>query len=162
MYSVKHDTVNGELILKNANHLIGTVSYFYRKEDKNLELTRMFINFDYRNKNYSSILIKEMITYALKIGARCITANIDPELEDCYNSIIREQGFETDIDSSPIDLDDDERDILIEKAKKLRETRKKILEHLFQKFGFTKWNESKNNLRIRDPEYSTQWLILRL
>lgn len=162
MYSVKHDTANDKLILKNSNHFIGSVSYFYRKEEKNLELTRMFINFDYRNKKYSTILIKEIIAYAHKIGAKYITANIDPELEDCYNSIIREYDFETDIDSSPIGLDDDEREILIEKAKKLRETRKKILEHLFEKFGFMKWDESKNNLWIRDPEYNTQWLILRL
>ena len=116
MYSVKHDTANDKLILKNSNHFIGSVSYFYRKEEKNLELTRMFINFDYRNKKYSTILIKEIIAYAHKIGAKYITANIDPELEDCYNSIIREYDFETDIDSSPIGLDDVEREILFDKA----------------------------------------------
>ena len=165
MHSIINDQTNGSLILKIDHEEVGSLTYYYYEKDKNLELTRLFINFAYRKKKYSSLLIKEIIKYAGQIGAKKVTLNIDPELEDCVNTLVREKGTKNDNEENPVssfvDMDDDEIDKLIEKAKKLKEMRKNLLIHLFEKFGFTRWIRTNDNHRKNDFPGS-YWVILRL
>ncbi len=162
MFHVRNDVAKGELTLNKANDIIGFIDYSFRIDEKNLELLRMFVNYDFRSKNYATILLQEIIKYAHKIRAECITLNINPEIEDCYNTLARENGFES-FYSAFIDFDEEERDTFIEKAKKLQENRKNLLMHLFQRFGFTIWNEGIDIDRVvkKKSDPNSQWFILR-
>lgn len=162
MVNVKNDVAKGDLSLRTGNEIIGFITYTYRADEQTLELLRMFINFEYRHKKYASILIREIITYAQKIEAKFITLNIDPELDDCYYTITREKGFESNYDNVLIDMEEDERDKFLEKARKLMETRKYVLSHLFEKFGFNVWDQDRDKDEKKKRNSDSQWYILRL
>ncbi len=162
MYKVHNDTNRGKLTINNDNNVIAFLDYIFRSEEKTLELLRMFVNFDYRGKNYSIILIKEIINYANKIRAKFITLNIDPEIEDCYITLANDYGFESNYYDALVDMDEKEQRKFFEKAKKLQEKRKSYLTSLFENFGFTEWDEEINGNLKKKTNTITKWFILRL
>ena len=162
MFSVKNDVTKGHLTLNATNDVVAFLDYTYRTNEKTLELLRMFVNFDYKHKNYTSFLLKEIFYYARKIKAKSIILNIEPEIEDCYNTIAKENGLESNYYDALIDMDEDEQEKFFERAKKLQENRKYALIHLFEKFDFTVWNKRANEVGKKKSGSNPHWFILRL